>query len=195
MGHSRPLFSLFSSFQYTVDRKQMFNINKFLLMTGFEPRPSGIGSEPLYQLSHTTTAQVSYLLQLSYYCCLWHAHLCDNIWHNFVKMIFWPIPSFANFSCSLWQIMLQKVYLLLPQLPPILFFYVCAPTSFVLASMLVLLFTSFTSSTILSRFYIYHLNMSVFFVFLYEYCLSVFVHSGPFVCLFARLLSRVPDTN
>ena len=25
MGHSRPLFSLFSSFQYTVDSKQMFN--------------------------------------------------------------------------------------------------------------------------------------------------------------------------
>ena len=27
MGHNRPLFSLFSSFQYTVDSKQMFNIN------------------------------------------------------------------------------------------------------------------------------------------------------------------------
>ena len=40
-------------FQYTVDRKQMFNINKFLPMTGFEPRTSGIGSD---QLSHTTTA-------------------------------------------------------------------------------------------------------------------------------------------
>ena len=26
MGQTRPLFSLFSSFQYTVDRKQMFNI-------------------------------------------------------------------------------------------------------------------------------------------------------------------------
>ena len=25
MGHSRPLFSLFSSFQYPVDSKQMFN--------------------------------------------------------------------------------------------------------------------------------------------------------------------------
>ena len=37
-------FSLFSSFRYTVDSKQMFNINKFLLMTGFEPRTSGIGS-------------------------------------------------------------------------------------------------------------------------------------------------------
>ena len=37
-------FSLFSSFQYTVDSKQMFNINKFLPMTGFELRTSGIGS-------------------------------------------------------------------------------------------------------------------------------------------------------
>ena len=35
MGHSWPLFSLFSSFQYTIDRKLMFNINKFLQRTGF----------------------------------------------------------------------------------------------------------------------------------------------------------------
>ena len=38
-------FSLFSSFQYTVDSTQMFDINKFLPMTGFEPRTSGIGSD------------------------------------------------------------------------------------------------------------------------------------------------------
>ena len=31
-------FSLLLSFQYTFDSKQMFNINKFLPMTGFEPR-------------------------------------------------------------------------------------------------------------------------------------------------------------
>ena len=37
-------FSLFSSFQYTVDSKQMFDMNKFLPMTGFEPWTSGIGS-------------------------------------------------------------------------------------------------------------------------------------------------------
>ena len=35
-------FSLFSSFQYTVESKQMFNINKYLPMTGFEPRTSDI---------------------------------------------------------------------------------------------------------------------------------------------------------
>ena len=44
-GPSPASFSLFSSFQYTVDSKQMFNINTFLLMTGFEPRTSGIGSD------------------------------------------------------------------------------------------------------------------------------------------------------
>ena len=44
-GHPRPLFSLFSSFQYTIDSNQMFNINKFLLMTGFEPWTSGIRSD------------------------------------------------------------------------------------------------------------------------------------------------------
>ena len=43
MGHPRPLF-LFSSFQYTVDSKQMFNIDKNLPMTGFELQTSGIGS-------------------------------------------------------------------------------------------------------------------------------------------------------
>ena len=37
-------FSLFSSFQNTVDSKQMFNINKFMPMTGFELWTSGIGS-------------------------------------------------------------------------------------------------------------------------------------------------------
>ena len=38
-------FSLFLSFQYTVDSEQMFNINKFLLMTGFKPRTFDIGSD------------------------------------------------------------------------------------------------------------------------------------------------------
>ena len=38
-------FSLFSSFQYTVESKQMLNINNFFPMTGFEPQTSGIGSD------------------------------------------------------------------------------------------------------------------------------------------------------
>ena len=37
--------SLFLSFQYTVDSKQKFNINKFLPMTGFKPWTSGIESD------------------------------------------------------------------------------------------------------------------------------------------------------
>ena len=44
-GPSPTSFSLFSSFQNTVDSKQMFNINKFLPMTGFKPRTHGIGSD------------------------------------------------------------------------------------------------------------------------------------------------------
>ena len=39
MGHS-----LFSSFQYTVESKQMFNINKFVPITGFKQQTSGIGN-------------------------------------------------------------------------------------------------------------------------------------------------------
>ena len=43
-GPFPPSFSLFSSFQYTVDSKKMFNII-FLPMTGFEPWTFGIGSD------------------------------------------------------------------------------------------------------------------------------------------------------
>ena len=49
-------FSLFSSFQNTIDSKQMFNIYKILPMTGFEPRTSGIGSDRSSNWA-TTTAQ------------------------------------------------------------------------------------------------------------------------------------------
>ena len=41
MGHSRPLFLYFRLFN-TVDSNCT---HKFLLMTGFEPRTSGIGSD------------------------------------------------------------------------------------------------------------------------------------------------------
>ena len=49
------LFFFISSFQYTVDSKQMFNINKFLPMTGFEPRTSGIGSDCSTNWATTTS--------------------------------------------------------------------------------------------------------------------------------------------
>ena len=46
--------SLFSSFHYTVDCKQMFDITKFLPMTGFEPRISGIRSDRSTNWATTT---------------------------------------------------------------------------------------------------------------------------------------------
>ena len=54
MGHSQPLF-LFLSFQYTVDRIKMIDINKFLPMTGFKPWTSGIRSNRSTNWATTTT--------------------------------------------------------------------------------------------------------------------------------------------
>ena len=55
MGHCWPLFLLFLSFQYAVDSIQMFSVNKFLPMTGFEPRTSGIGSDRSTNWATTTS--------------------------------------------------------------------------------------------------------------------------------------------
>ena len=62
-GPSPASFSLFSSFQYTVGSKKMFNINKFLPMAGFERRTSGIGSD---RSTNWATTTVHWLLN----CCL-----------------------------------------------------------------------------------------------------------------------------
>ena len=62
-------FSLFSSFQYTVDRIQMFKINKFLPMTGFEPRTSGIGSNRSTNWATTTSLVHCYWFQIFYFDC------------------------------------------------------------------------------------------------------------------------------
>ena len=59
MGHSRPLFSLLSSFQHNW-QLQMFD--KSLPMTGFEPRISGVGGNRSTDWA-TTTAQEQNLLQ------------------------------------------------------------------------------------------------------------------------------------
>ena len=48
-------FSLFLSFQYTVDSTQMFNINNFFPMTGFEPGTSCIRSDHSTNWATTTT--------------------------------------------------------------------------------------------------------------------------------------------
>ena len=55
-------FSLFSSFQYSVDSIQMFDINKFLPMTGFEPRASGIRSDRSTNWATTTSINFIFLL-------------------------------------------------------------------------------------------------------------------------------------
>ena len=56
-------FSLFLSFQRTVDSKQMFNINKFLPITGFEPQTSGIGSTALPTEPHNQCPSVVNLIK------------------------------------------------------------------------------------------------------------------------------------
>ena len=54
MGRPRSLFLFIMSFQYTVDSKQTFNLNKVLPMTGFELRTSGIGSNRSTNWATTT---------------------------------------------------------------------------------------------------------------------------------------------
>ena len=60
---------LFSSFQYTVDIIQMFDINKFLPMTGFEPRTSGIGSDR--STNWATTTSPVYFVWIQLLCLCW----------------------------------------------------------------------------------------------------------------------------
>ena len=55
-------FSLFSSFQYTVDSKHMFNINKKFPMTGFEPLTSGIRSDRSTNWATTTALKKMFLM-------------------------------------------------------------------------------------------------------------------------------------
>ena len=64
MGHSWPLFSLFSSFQYSVN---IIDSKQSLLMAGFEPRISGVGSG-------TATALISMLLVV--------LHFPNNVFHR-----------------------------------------------------------------------------------------------------------------
>ena len=64
-GPSLGSFSLFPSFQNTVDSKHMFNINKVLSMTVFEPRSSGIRSDRSTNWV-TTTAQSIHIFVASF---------------------------------------------------------------------------------------------------------------------------------
>ena len=100
MGYPRPLFSLFSSFQYTVDSKQMFNINKFLLMTGFEPRTSDIRSNCSTNWA-TTTAPIHSLLYASR---LFHSFPFNALYIIIILLFLWHLCMkhicFENVHCS-----------------------------------------------------------------------------------------------
>ena len=68
-------FSLFSSFQYTDDSIQMFNINKFLPMTWFEPRTSGIGSDHSTNWATTNSQRATVfndIYKLKHLLSSWH---------------------------------------------------------------------------------------------------------------------------
>ena len=108
--------SLFSSFQNTVDSKQMFFVYKFLPMTGFEPQTSGIGSDRSTNWA-TTTSQLQNLfitsvpakqLKITFKINSWGLVVyeqCDLIWQNLATLQqhkkLWP---FRNDSNSIWQI-------------------------------------------------------------------------------------------
>ena len=87
-------FSSFSSFQYTIDSKQMFNINKFLPMTWYEPRTSGIGSNRSTNWATQPLPYLSFLDRLYYL-------LNSENWYTALKCqtnIFFltSIPSFLS---------------------------------------------------------------------------------------------------
>ena len=69
MGHFRPLFLLFSSFQYS----WQYRFNKFLPVTGFEPQTSGIGSDRSTNWATTTALSClklfSFILTVCAQCC------------------------------------------------------------------------------------------------------------------------------
>ena len=117
MGHSRPLFSLFSSFQYTVDSKQMFNkyiknlANDWIRIADLEYR-----KQTLYQLSHNhfgtafgaSAAQCVYCFNLQlhgscqkrYIVSIGTRKLALSILPLSTDLL-WPITQTFN-DCKLW---------------------------------------------------------------------------------------------
>ena len=85
-GPSPASFSLFPSFQYTVDRKQMLTIKIFLLMTGFEPRTFGIGSNCSTNWATTTAYCIKWLLN--------HCR-CVNCTMTNTDFLYWPLADFC----------------------------------------------------------------------------------------------------
>ena len=87
MGHSRPIFSLFLSFN-TVDSKRSID---FLPMTGFEPRTSGVGND---QMSHNHCPKALVWFEF------WRTKRCQRRRHelrNFVKFLIWRQSIFRNY--------------------------------------------------------------------------------------------------
>ena len=82
-GPNPASFSLFSSFQYTVDSEQMFNVNKFLPMTAL-----------LYQLSHNH--------HLSFFIFIFSQHLSENqlLKQSLLMAGFEPVSSCAGSNHS-----------------------------------------------------------------------------------------------
>ena len=96
-GPNHASFSLFSSFQYTVDNKHVFNINIiFLPMTVCKPPTSGIRSDRSTKWA-TTTAIIGGTLCCNLLCTWSHHHhdeLCDSdspfpITVSFQTSLFW----------------------------------------------------------------------------------------------------------
>ena len=75
-------FSLFLSFQFTVDSKQMFDINKFWPMTGFEPPISGIGSNRSTNWATTTSTEIFFVAHLNVgaKCVFVFGKKFNNLW-------------------------------------------------------------------------------------------------------------------
>ena len=106
MGHSRPLFLYFSSFQHTVDRKKCSNIYKFLLMTGFEPRTSGNRSD--CPSNWATTTAFFFLFYSSYTSCFIGLSFCVCFTHSKSVLLCLSPPNvlltltFSSFLFHLW---------------------------------------------------------------------------------------------
>ena len=130
MGQSRPLFLIFFfSIQLTVNIQ--FN---FLLMTGFEPRTSGVGSDCSTNWA-TTTAQDVLSFYYIWHCikkrtninkkgsCLVHISKMDQIshcliwlshFHEWINSVWPDLAKFRHFGNILWALgEFTKVYLVL----------------------------------------------------------------------------------
>ena len=101
MGHTRPLFLYFrlSTTQLT-DNKCSIETNKFLPMTGFEPRTSSIGSNRSTNWA-TTTAQPRPLPFLSQ-VCKGRDRNKDFRWHMSFHP-FWPLSDLLCMRSFHWQ--------------------------------------------------------------------------------------------